>query len=291
MGNETTAIAVTEKAVADFVRGALPNLMNYAVRAYDPDAWAKTAMLCIVDNPELLACMATSAGKASLYHALRYAATTGLSLNPQEGKAALVPIQGKVHYWIEKGGMIDLVMETGAVKLIRANSVRSGDKFRLTETLDGDSYEFSPSPRNRGEIIGFFCAIRLRDGGSLVHWMSREEVEAHRDAYGKGLAKTDSAWRKSFEGMGIKTVIKMALRRIALPKEAERVIGAAEEAEAQEEEAIPGSFEQMPGSGAVELERKLEEKQAQMAEAPQAASPSAEASPTAQRDKGELDIF
>ncbi len=257
--SNTTAVAVTEKTVAAFVADVLPNLRNYKVRNYDESAWAKTAMLCIADNPELMACLATPQGKTSLYHALRYAAVTGLSLNPQEAKACLVPIQGKIHYWLEKAGIIDLVLETGAVAYIRANAVRQNDRFRVTESFEGDAYEFSPATRQRGEIIGFFCAIRLKTGGNLVHWMTVEEVQAHRDTYGKGLDRKDSAWRKSFEGMGVKTVIKMACARLSLPREAMRVI------EAAEPETVAGEWVEVPGAGtgAADLEKTLKEKQAQ----------------------------
>jgi len=260
---KTTTIAVTEKSVAAYVTSVLPNLRNYAVRKYDAELWAKTVMLCIVESPKLMECLQNEPGKISMYHALRFAAATGLTLNPQEGKACLVPIAGKVNYWIEKGGMIDLVLETGAVRYIRANAVRANDKFLPIETLDGDSYSFSPATKNRGDIIGFYAAIKLMDGKGLVHYMAREEVDAHRDQYGKGLDNNDSAWRKSYEGMGIKTVIKQAIKRLALPKEAEKIIDAARDGADDDDAPIPVSFQEIPGTTAEEVEATLAGKKAE----------------------------
>jgi phage RecT family recombinase len=300
---KTTTIAVTEKSVAAYVISVLPNLKNYAVRKYDVELWAKTVMLCIVETPSLMECLQTEVGRISMYHALRFAAATGLTLNPQEGKACLVPIGGKVKYWIEKGGMIDLVLDTGAVKYIRANAVRQHDTFEPTETLDGDSYRFSPATKSRGDIIGFYAAIKLMDGKGLVHYMTREEVDAHRDQYGKGLDKEDSAWRKSYEGMGIKTVIKMAIKRLALPKEAEKIIDAAQDGAAGDDEPIPVSFQEIPGTTAEEVEANLAGKKTEngkKTEAPMdqklprgqtAVAPAGASAAKAPAKEGELQIF
>jgi recombinational DNA repair protein RecT len=244
-----TQIAVTEKSVGQYVQDTLPALIkSYAVRAYDGNAWMKTAALCIVENPELMACLQTEAEKISLKHALRFAATTGLSLNPQEGMAALVPIKGKVSYWPMKNGLVELALETGKVKAIRMNAVHAQDHFKLMETMDGDTYEFSPNVKTRGEIIGFFCAIRLVEGPSLVEYMTREEMEAWRKE------KSPNA-SMALEGYGLKTVTKRACNRIKLPAaEAPALKAALSDAE-------PADFTVAPtpqkGASAADVEAKL----------------------------------
>ena len=274
---ETTAIAVTEQKMQEYVNDVVPALVkNYSVRPYDAQVWIRTVKLCIVESPELMACLQTDAGRISLKHALRFAATTGLSLNPAEGKAALVTIKGKVYYWPMKNGLVELVLNTGAVERVRMNAVRAQDHFRINETMDGDTYEFSPNVKTRGDIIGFFCAIKLKTGPSLVEYMTAEEVRAHRDQYGKGLDRSDSAWKSSFEGMGIKTVVKRAIKRLALPPEAEKVVDAAlADGEAIEAEFVPASARQEKGASAEDVQAKL------AAAAPQAPTtvPGAQGSP------------
>ena len=44
-------------------------------------------------------------------------------------------------------------------------------------------------------------------------------LEEFKKTYGKGISKTNSAWNKSFEGQGIKTVIRRLLTRTAIAKE------------------------------------------------------------------------
>jgi phage RecT family recombinase len=204
-----------------------------------------------------MACLQTEAGRISLKHALRFAATTGLSLNPQEGKAALVPINGKINYWPMKNGLVELALGTGAVHSIRMNAIRQNDHWKLTESMDGDRFEFGPARKNRGEIDGFFCAIKLKDGSSVVEYMPRDEVEDHKKRYGKGANREDSAWNTSFEGMGIKTVVKRAIKRLALPPEAVTVMDAALG------EAEPVQFEEVTakGASAQDVETKLADQQ------------------------------
>jgi len=276
---QTTAIAVTEKTVGQYVNDTLPALIkNYAMREFDGNAFAKSAALCIVENKDLMACLQTDAGRISLRHALRYAAATGLSLNPQEGKACLVAIDGKVNYWPMKNGLVELILETGAVKAVRMNAIRQNDHFRLTETMDGANYEFSPARKNRGEIEGFFAAAKLTDGSSYVEYMPRDEVEAHRDHYGKGVRREGSAWNSSFEGMGLKTVTKRLCKRLALPsgKTTDALAAAIEIGE-----PVPARFEETGGHGtsASDVERKL-------APAPAAVHPVAEGSPAAAAPEG-----
>jgi len=314
MAETTTAIAVTEKSVAQFVMDVLPNLKNYAVRKYDDLAWAKTVMLCIVGDPKLLACLSTRPGKTSLYHALRLAAATGLSLNPQEGESCLVVIQGKVNYWKEKNGIIRLILETGRVKSIYGDAVRENDKFRVIKSFKGDDYEHIPPLKSRGAIKGFYSAIMEKDGIGHVYYMTREEVEAHRDQYAPSWNTYDSSWKKSFEGMGVKTVIKMGAARLSLPKESQEAI---DSREGEPDDApVPATFVEIPGVTAEDVEKKLAEKAAEKkpaaesapvqsaqaepvpagnvpASAPAAAAPAqgSKAAAKAPESEGKLDIF
>ncbi|MBE3064345.1 MAG: recombinase RecT, partial [Spirochaetes bacterium] len=231
---------------------------NYAVRKYDDLAWAKTVMLCIVGDPKLMACLSTRPGKTSLYHALRLAAATGLSLNPQEGESCLVEIKGKVNYWKEKNGIIRLILETGRVKSIYGDAVRENDKFRVIKSFKGDDYEHIPPLKGRGAIKGFYSAIMETDGIGHVYYMTREEVEAHRDQYAPSWNSYDSSWKKSFEGMGVKTAIKMGAARLSLPKESQAAI---DSREGEPDDApVPATFVEVPGVTAEDVAAKLRER-------------------------------
>jgi len=220
-----------EKQIANFLQMSSKSLFSYASRKYNRDAFIKSAMLAIIENDDLKNCINSNPGQLSLFGALRYAATNGLSLNPQEGKAALIPYKGKVSYQIMKNGLIDLAMDSGAVESIISYVVRENDVFSFTKTSDGDKYEYTPARSERGEIEGFFAAVKFKDSVSIGQYMTLEQVEDHRDKYSKGLKdgngkpRQNHAWVKSFEGMGLKTVIKRLFRNVSISPVMDEAVG------------------------------------------------------------------
>lgn len=218
-------VVVRESDIGKYLQEIGGNLSGYAMRSYNTEGFLKSAMLAIVENQELTNALRTPTGKASLYHALRFAASTGLSLNPQEGKAALIAYKGKIQYQVMKSGMIELAMQSGKVEFITSDTVRASDNFTIEKTMDGDKYSFVPARKDRGEIDGFFAALKLNTGAVHVKYMTRKEVEAHRDSYSayyKGTKK--GPWVTSFEGMGLKTVLKALFRGLNIAPEIDAAV-------------------------------------------------------------------
>lgn len=258
--NQSTAVAVTSQGVQDFLAKHAGELVPFAKRKYDQVAWLQTAVLCILESAQLMEACATEAGKRSLFHALRYAATTGLSLNPQEGKACLVPRQGKIAYWIMSRGWVELLTENPRVDRVHGFAVYTGDEFDLTQTLDGDKYTFRPALDDRGTLRGFVSAIRYYPPGGAsgpamtsVHYMSLKQMEEHRAKY-ETFKSADSAWAKSFEGRAIAACVKQHVRRLAL---GESIVDAALNADDTEGDDEPRDV--TPGTTAEELERRVTE--------------------------------
>lgn len=220
-------LTITDNDVGRYLETMKQSLSKYAVKNYNQDSFFKSAMLAIVENDNLRACLTTPQGKASLFNALRYAATTGLSLNPQEGKACLIAYGGKVQYQVMKNGLLSLAMDSGQVSLIQAEAVRINDEFKLTKTSDGDSYFFSPALRDRGDFLGFFASVKFKNGNKCVCWMTKKEIEDHRDTYSAMFKSKPevSPWKKSFEGMAIKTVLTKLIRNLIISDDLDRVIG------------------------------------------------------------------
>lgn len=214
------AVIIRESDIGKYLQGISGNLSGYAMRDYNNEGFLKSAMLAIVENAELTNALKTTQGKASLYHALRFAASTGLSLNPQEGKAALIAYGGKIQYQVMKSGMIELAMQSGKVEFITSDTVREADNFSIEKTMDGDKYSFTPARKDRGDIDGFFAAIKLTSGAVHVKYMTCQEVEEHRDSYSSFYkAKKSGPWKTSFEGMGLKTVLKALFRGLNIAPE------------------------------------------------------------------------
>jgi recombination protein RecT len=227
-----------EKSVPVLLQEWTPKLQGYKLRNYDMTPFVRSAKLAIERTPELSAIMATPEGQNSMYDAMCYASTTGLSLNPQEGKAALIPYNTKVNggwvktinYQIMKNGLCDLAISTGKVSKIEAHVVKKGDDFKIRKTSDGDNYDWAPAITNRGETVGAFCAVKIKKGGNQLYWMTTEEIEEHRKKYSKnafgknGEPNMSSPWFKSFDGMAEKTVTKMLLKKLYLDDNLNEVI-------------------------------------------------------------------
>jgi hypothetical protein len=68
------AVVNKTKEVKNFLETFKDIARDYATREYDVPLFLKTALLCIMDSPDLQKCISTPTGQNSLYHALRYAA-------------------------------------------------------------------------------------------------------------------------------------------------------------------------------------------------------------------------
>lgn len=253
-------VKTTDTQAGEFLKRFGKSLENYAMRKYDHSIFLKSAMIAIVNNSNLVDCLKSDAGKMSLFNAMRYAATTGLSLNPQEGKAALVSYKNKkgeavVNYQIMKNGMLDLALESGKIEFITADYVKENDVFSIKKTVNGDEYNFIPAVRDRGDIIGFFAALKLKGGATHVKWMTVEEIEDFRDKYSSTYKfnPENSPWGKSFIGMGVKTIMKALLRNIRISDDLDRAIGSDDFYEAD------FHVESEPGISADDAAKKLKD--------------------------------
>jgi recombination protein RecT len=240
-----------ERGVEQFIVGLQRNLSKCAVRDYKQERFLRSAVIAIASNKDLMEIAQTDRGRIEISNALKAAAITGLSLNPQEKKAALV-IYGtktekedyrKVQYQTQKDGLIDLALETGLIKTIVADRVFENDAFKIKKHVDSDTYSFEPAIKNRGEVIGYFAAASLLGGVTRAHWMTREEVEEHSNNYSSAKRSAveilndpkakewmkrkaeKSPWIKSFDGMALKTVIRSLLSsKIYLPDNYSRML-------------------------------------------------------------------
>ena len=229
------SLTVTDSDVGSYIQKIGESLKNYGGGNYDSDRFLRGALLSILDKPDLKNCISTASGKLSLFNALRYAASTGLSLNPQEGKAALIIYKDKVSYQIMKNGMVELAIQSGKIKNVTADIVKTNDVFSIERKAGGDRYSFKPALFDRGVPIGYFSAVQFIDGTVFVNWMTRQEVEEHRDKYSAmyKFKKEKSPWTQSFDGMAIKTVIKKMMRNLFISNELQIAVSLDDQTEAE----------------------------------------------------------
>jgi len=266
MSDNKNLPATIDASAGMFLEKFSKSLGGYAVRQYDITAFLKSAMIAIVSNKDLSKCLNSEKGKLSLFNTLRYAAATGLSLNPQIGEAALIGYENKqgeiiLNYQIMKNGLIRLVLENDTVESIQSDYVKENDIWIPKKTASGDDYEFAPARKDRGNYEGFFASMKLKNGSTYVKWMTLEEVKAHRDKYSgmyNSKNKENSPWVKSFEGMAIKTVIKMLIKSVHVSKTLTQII--------EYDDFSSDDYIDTPGISADETLKKLEGKEAKKTE-------------------------
>ena len=232
-------------------------LQDYAIAKYKQKDFLASLKICIMESKPLQAAIKSPAGQASLFSALRYAATTGLSLNPQEGKAALIVYGDTIQYQVMKNGIIELAMKSGKVEFVTADIVHENDIFELEKTGQGDKYKFIPARKDRGNIDGYYSAVKMKSGVTHVMYSEKKEIEEHAKKYSSlfKVKPAASPWSHSFDGMALKTMLKKLFRNIVISPELTSAVSGDDEIETGNERVINPE----PGMSAAELSEKLDE--------------------------------
>lgn len=151
----------------------------------------------------------------SLENAVMNIAAIGLSLNPAQGHAYLVPRDQKVCLDPSYKGLAHLAQESGSIRWVQAELVYSEDDFSFTGFGQKPEHKFNPFKKDRGEVIGAYCVARTSDGDYLTTMMPIDDIHAIRErseAYKAYMNKKtrQCPWVDFYKEMVKKTVVKNA---------------------------------------------------------------------------------
>lgn len=163
----------------------------------------------------------------TLMFAALKATALNLPLDPALGFAHVVPYnnnkKGIVEAQFQMGykGFLQLALRTGQYQIINTTDVRKGEiahRDRLTGEI---RFSFIEDEHERLEtpIIGYVNYFQLTNGYRSTFYMSREEMEAHARRYSQtyksniDYVRSQSKWTTDFDGMAMKTVIKLNLSK------------------------------------------------------------------------------
>ena len=213
----STTITTTEKKLT------LGNFLNQANIA---DFLTKTLgsrksefvsnLLALSDsNKELLQCDNTELMKCALN-----ATALNLPLNKNLGYAYVIAYKDwktqEVHPQFQMGykGFIQLAIRSGQYRTINTCEVREGEIKRNKFT--GHTEFLGENPE--GKVIGYLAYIELQNGFQQSLYMSLEQVQEHVSKYSqsgmdKKTGELRGVWRNEFDGMALKTVLKLLLNR------------------------------------------------------------------------------
>lgn len=177
---------------------------------------ANFAMMAIQRNPQLASCDPTS-----LASAIYQVGVTGLSLNPVLNHGYLIPKSGKVEFRPGYQGLINIMMQSGAVKKVEARAVYQNDEFDL-QYGDSPSVIHKPAKSDKGELIAFYGVAFLPNDEKIIEYMTLGEVvgNAKRGDMNKGAKGSEDLkgpWGTDLGEMGRKTVVRRLWKYV--PKE------------------------------------------------------------------------
>lgn len=203
----------------------------------------------IFANNDYLAKIAVS-NPVSTRSAVMNVAGIGISLNPSQKLAYLVPRKGSICLDISYMGLMHIAQQSGAIKWCQSAIVRRNDQFRR-EGLDKPPihiYNDFDTAEQRGDIVGAYVVIKTDDGDYLTHTMRIDAIFAIRDrseAWKK--YKSDNSkkcpWVTDEEQMILKTVVKQAAKY--WPRR-ERLDAAIDHVNTEGEEGINFTAERQP---------------------------------------------
>lgn len=169
------------------------------------------AMQALMKNPFVM--KVANENPSSVHLAMINVASTGLTLNPANGYAYLVPRDGAIHLDISYKGLIKIATDAGSVVWARAEVVYADDTFEYNGPAAAPKHTADPFKKDRGDVVGVYCIAKTNDGDVLTEVMSRDEIEKIRSkssAWVRGKPGQKGPWEDFFTEMCRKAVVKRA---------------------------------------------------------------------------------
>jgi len=170
----------------------------------NPKRFMNVLIASIKKTPKLMSCDPTS-----VLTACQTAAQLGLEIGVLN-QAWLIPYGRDCQLQIGYGGLITLAKQ-GDVASVTTEVVCQADYFKRTS--DSIEHEWDPFDDNRGDVVGVYCVLTLKNGEKQYETMSVKEVNAIRD---RSKAGRSGPWVTDYNEMARKTVLKRAMKKVQL---------------------------------------------------------------------------
>ena len=168
--------------------------------------WAKESQFAIQVLQENKSLRETAQrNQLSLQNAIINVAAVGISLNPANKHAYLVPRGNKVCLDISYMGLLHLAMATGSIMFAECNLVYANDEFKRVGVGMAPVFNVQEFT-DRGAVVGAYCTVKTRDGDYLTEVMSLAEIK-ETESTSKAM---NGPWKTHWGEMARKTVVKRA---------------------------------------------------------------------------------
>ena len=192
---------------ADYVNEVMPQFNAIAEREKLViwKAESQFAMQALTKNSALAKC-----NPNSVQNSIINVAAVGLTLNPADAYAYLVPRSNECTLAISFKGLIKVATDAGGIEWVQAKIVKENDEFTVMGVSQPPEHKITtPFDESlRGKTIGAYCVAKTVDGDYLTEIMSAEEIAKVKDC-----AMTKNVWDKWYDEMAKKAVIKRASKQ------------------------------------------------------------------------------
>ena len=163
-------------------------------------------------NPSL-----AKADPSSVVNAAMIAATLDLPINSSLAFAHIVPYGGVAQFQMGWKGYVQLAIRTGQYTAMNVSEVYE-DELDFYNPLTGefkatDASTWEDRYNGSGKIVGYMAFFKLLNGFEKYFYMTKKQVEIHGKTYSKSYSQANGRWRKDFDSMALKTVIKLLLSK------------------------------------------------------------------------------
>jgi recombination protein RecT len=199
-----------------------------ALPAHIPvERFMRVILTAIHQNPKL-----ARADRASLWNASMRAAQDGLLADGRDG-ALVIYSTKQGDRWVDivqwmpmVGGIRKKIRNSGEIRDLDVVAVHAKDAFEYER---GDNAFIRHKPfiaSDPGPLVAVYSVATFKDGGKSRDVMTRAEVEYVRDTYAKKDrdGNFSPAWRKSFDEMAKKTVVRRHAKTLPLSSDLDDLI-------------------------------------------------------------------
>ena len=145
--------------------------------------------------------------QTSLQNAIINVAAIGISLNPANKHAYLVPRDGMVCLDVSYMGLMHLAVKSGSIEWGQAKLVYENDHYENVG-IDKPPIHKQQTFKDKGPIIGAYCTVKLKTGDFLTEEMDMAAIEKIKSTS----KAANGPWKTFPEEMMRKTVVKRAAK-------------------------------------------------------------------------------
>lgn len=204
--NKVKSLLTSQKTLNDLV----------AVMGEKAKSYLINASQIIMSNDRLMKCE-----PESIINALFVAASFDLPISPKLGFSYIMPYKHNdsylAQYQLGYKGYIQLAIRSNMFISIGSSKFSKNQLIKY-DPLKGSTIDFNITDStnvNDNKTFGYVASFKLNNGFEKDLIMFISEIKSHAQKYSKSYDNKSSIWKDDFDGMALKTVLKLLLSKYA----------------------------------------------------------------------------